>query len=277
MKPLKNLLYYWFIVLLVIILPDSVKGFALILIILLWISGYFTKEQKEKRRQEEERREKDNENAERMRMNKEKWWWYGDENSPDTIKTEEESKYTIIMTDERPGTVKTYDEYAEKLRTEDTPQDSIIHYSETKEPYVRNIEDPYEDSNSAVGFSDGYSEDDDRGPDSVEDDEEESENTKKSSLDLDDEYKNEHWAVHDEDWRIEQDPAHELKQREYREELRNYRWFNTDFSVGEVIEHHKFWKGTILSITRDVAAIHFKDWGIKKLNLRVAPIRKWGF
>lgn len=295
MKLIKKLAYYCLIAFLVIILPDSIKGLALIVVVIVWICSFFiSAEEKERRRQEELRREKDNQNAERMRMYREIWWWHGDDKTIDAIKMEaEQGKYIIIMTDERTDTVKTYDEYLEELTSDDswniqqsydewvegwapannTPEDSTIHYIEAKEPVVRRIEDPYEDYNSSVGVSDGYSEDDDRGPDAIEEDEE-WEKSKASSLDLDDESKNEHWSMYDEDIRTELDPAYELKQREYRKELRNYRGYDTNFSVGDTIEHHKFWRWIILSMEADVAAIKFNDWGIKKLNHRVAPIRK---
>lgn len=230
--------------------------------------------EKEDFRQNELRREYDNQRAERILMYKATWWPDCFENPIGAIKSEEKNeKFEIIMTDERTDTVKTYDEYAGELTNEDTRQDSIIHESEIWDLSVWEIEDPYEDYNSSVGVSDGYSEADDRWPDTIGA-EEKWEYSKASSLDLDDESKNEHWAVYDEDIRTEQDPAYELKQREHRQELRNYRGFDTNFSVGDMIEHHKFWKGAILSIANDVAAIQFKNWGIKKLNIKVAPIRK---
>lgn len=302
MKLMNKLFYFWLIAILVIVLPDSIKGFVLIVAIIVWISNFFiSDEEKEKRRQAVLRREKDNENAERVRMIKERG--YREEESSKTISfiyepLKKQEQFKIIMADERTDTVKDYDEYlhefasndkwntqkyydeyVEELRGENVEQDSVADQYQVSESHVGNIEDPYEDYNLSVGISDGYSEDDNRSADPIEDEIEENnektlQDTRKSSLDLGDESRNEHWAMYDEDIRTELDPAHELKQKEYRQDLRNYRGLDTNFHVGDSVEHHKFWKGIILSIKKDVGKIKFQDWETKTINLTVAPIKK---
>ncbi len=46
----------------------------------------------------------------------------------------------------------------------------------------------------------------------------------------------------------------------------------TQFRVGQIVEHTKFGKGEILAITGENADIKFEGLGVKKFNLRLAPI-----
>ncbi|MCR4874722.1 MAG: UvrD-helicase domain-containing protein [Clostridia bacterium] len=46
----------------------------------------------------------------------------------------------------------------------------------------------------------------------------------------------------------------------------------TQFKVGQIVEHTKFGKGEIISISGENADIKFEGLGVKKFNLRLAPI-----
>ena len=46
----------------------------------------------------------------------------------------------------------------------------------------------------------------------------------------------------------------------------------SQFKVGQIVEHTKFGKGEIISISGENADIKFEGLGVKKFNLRLAPI-----
>ncbi|MDD3302070.1 MAG: UvrD-helicase domain-containing protein [Candidatus Gracilibacteria bacterium] len=47
-----------------------------------------------------------------------------------------------------------------------------------------------------------------------------------------------------------------------------------DFSIGDKVSHHKFGNGIITSLTGEIADIAFSGIGIKKMNIKIAPIKK---
>ena len=46
------------------------------------------------------------------------------------------------------------------------------------------------------------------------------------------------------------------------------------FTVGTLVEHAKFGKGEIIAVTGENADIKFEGLGVKKFNLRLAPITR---
>jgi DNA helicase II / ATP-dependent DNA helicase PcrA len=48
----------------------------------------------------------------------------------------------------------------------------------------------------------------------------------------------------------------------------------TQFHVWDKIEHHKFGTGIILSMVWDLSEIHFSSCGTKKMNIKIAPVKK---
>ncbi len=46
-----------------------------------------------------------------------------------------------------------------------------------------------------------------------------------------------------------------------------------DFRSGDQVEHHKFWVGIIDSLIGELAEVRFRD-GVKKMNIRIAPVKK---
>jgi DNA helicase-2/ATP-dependent DNA helicase PcrA len=47
----------------------------------------------------------------------------------------------------------------------------------------------------------------------------------------------------------------------------------SDFPPGTRVSHHKFWIGVIDSLVWEIAEIRFRD-GVKKMNIRIAPVKK---
>ncbi|NDK08343.1 UvrD-helicase domain-containing protein [Candidatus Gracilibacteria bacterium] len=47
-----------------------------------------------------------------------------------------------------------------------------------------------------------------------------------------------------------------------------------DFSVGDKVTHHKFGNGLITSLTGEIAEIAFVGVGTKKMNIKIAPVKK---
>ena len=47
-----------------------------------------------------------------------------------------------------------------------------------------------------------------------------------------------------------------------------------DLEPGDVVKHQLFGAGTILEMDGDMAAIHFKGKGVKKLDTAIAPLEK---
>jgi len=48
----------------------------------------------------------------------------------------------------------------------------------------------------------------------------------------------------------------------------------TVFNMGDKIEHHKFGNGIITSLNWELAEIAFPGVGMKKMNIRIAPVKK---
>ena len=48
----------------------------------------------------------------------------------------------------------------------------------------------------------------------------------------------------------------------------------SDFSVWDKLTHPKFWTGFITSMTNDLAEIAFSWYWIKKMNIKIAPVKK---
>jgi DNA helicase-2/ATP-dependent DNA helicase PcrA len=46
------------------------------------------------------------------------------------------------------------------------------------------------------------------------------------------------------------------------------------FSIGDRVSHPKFWNGIINSLYWELAEIAFSQWGLKKMNIRIAPVKK---
>lgn len=175
---------------------------------------------------------------------------------------------------EEPRDEFTYDDYLKELENENQSDD----WTEREVP-INDIEEPYEGYNSAKNYLDGHTEDD-RGPD-ILDNEAESEddltNWKKSSLDVQNETEDSFWATSDGalgERADEENPAYYQIRKEYQRELQDYSPLYKNFSIGETIEHNKFWLGTILSISKDIAEIKFTNWGVKTIDLRIARIWK---
>gem|GEM_PF-1105706 len=48
----------------------------------------------------------------------------------------------------------------------------------------------------------------------------------------------------------------------------------SEFSIGDKISHPKFGFGVIISKNEDLAEIKFQSSGIKKMNIKIAPVKK---
>lgn len=48
----------------------------------------------------------------------------------------------------------------------------------------------------------------------------------------------------------------------------------SSFSLGDKVSHPKFGFGNILSMSGDIAEIKFATYGVKKMNIKIAPVRK---
>ncbi len=48
----------------------------------------------------------------------------------------------------------------------------------------------------------------------------------------------------------------------------------SDFSMWDKVHHHKFWNGIITSLNGELAEIAFPGKGMKKMNIRIAPVKK---
>lgn len=205
-------------------------------------------------------------------------WDYWEQDMEKDLDTEDKKNihgyYNQKVYTEEPRDEFTYDDYLEELENENQSDDWI-----EREVPINDIEEPYEGHNSAINYLDGHIEDD-RGPD-ILDNEAESEydliNWKTSSLDVQNETEDSFWATSDGalgERADEENLAHYQIRKEYQGELQDYRPLYKNFSIGETIEHNKFWLGTILSIRKDIAEIKFTNWGIKTIDLRIARIWK---
>jgi hypothetical protein len=47
-----------------------------------------------------------------------------------------------------------------------------------------------------------------------------------------------------------------------------------DFAAGDQVEHPQFGMGKIVGLRGNVADIFFGGYGIKKMNIEIAPVRK---